>query len=45
MAMLQVWFVVAVLVNAAILTSIGKLHIFGLIRLRHSLLLASRNQT
>jgi hypothetical protein len=43
MAMLQVWFAVAVLVNAAVLISIGKLHTSGLTHLRHSLLLASRN--
>jgi hypothetical protein len=45
MAMLQVWFAVVVLVNVAVLISIDKLHISGLTRLRHSLPLASRNQT
>jgi hypothetical protein len=45
MAMLQVWFAIAVLVNVAILISIGKLHISGLTRLRHFFPLASRNQT
>jgi hypothetical protein len=34
-----------VLVNVVALTRIGKLHISGLTRLHHSLLLASRNQT
>jgi hypothetical protein len=34
-----------VLVNVVAFTRIGKLHISGLTRLRHSLLLANRNQT
>jgi hypothetical protein len=45
MTMLQVWSVAAVLVNVVAFTRIGKLHISGLTRLRHSLLLANRNQT
>jgi hypothetical protein len=40
--MLWVWFAVAVLVNVAVLISIGKHHTSGLTRLHHSLLLASR---
>jgi hypothetical protein len=42
MAKLQVWFAVDVLVDAAVLTSTGRLRTFGLTQLHHSLLLASR---
>jgi hypothetical protein len=45
MAMLEVWSAAVVLVNVVALIRIDKLHISGLTRLRHSLLLANRNQT